>query len=137
MSQLQSNKFESLPVDLGDKWPDLELIYAQGNQLTTLPSTLPKWTKLEELNISNNKFTELPECIGDLPKLKNFWANENQLAKLTGAICSWTNLRVLELNNCGLNELPEVCSFLLPFRFFLSHFVDEVIRLSLSLLRSC
>ena len=41
------------------------------NQLVGLPTSIQRLTKLEVLNLSGNKLTELPAEIGDLRELRD------------------------------------------------------------------
>ncbi|MEG0921687.1 MAG: leucine-rich repeat-containing protein kinase family protein [Comamonas sp.] len=48
----------------------LEILDLSGNQLTTLPDDLTRFTKLRILFASNNPFTQLPPVLGRMPQLE-------------------------------------------------------------------
>ena len=49
------------------------------NQLVSLPTSIKKLNRLEELHLSANKLTELPSEIGDLKKLRRLTVSGNPL----------------------------------------------------------
>jgi Leucine-rich repeat (LRR) protein len=64
-----------------------------GNLLSTIPEQVfLVSTALEEVDLSNNKLTSLPESFGELKKLKAFSVNQNQLTSLPTNL-PWTILR--------------------------------------------
>ena len=76
------------------------------NQLVGLPTSIQRLTKLEVLNLSGNKLTELPSEISDLRELRGLWVRDNQLVGLPISIQRLTKLERLALNGNKLTELP-------------------------------
>lgn len=119
-------EFPRAIFDLADT---LELLDVSGNQLSTLPSDLPRLHRLRVLFASDNLFTELPEVLGQCPALTmiGFKANriqhvpagalpkslrwliltDNQVALLPPNIGDCTSLQKLMLAGNRLQALPD------------------------------
>jgi Leucine-rich repeat (LRR) protein len=73
-----------------------------------LPAALEKLTKLRYLNISENKFEALPECVGAMSGLVELRASDNLLTALPDINRNaLPHLRELHLRNNRLTTLPE------------------------------
>ena len=119
-------EFPRAIFDLADT---LELLDLSGNQLSTLPSDLPRLHRLRVLFASDNVFTELPAVLGQCPALAmiGFKANriqhvpagalpktlrwliltDNQVAFLPPDIGNCTPLQKLMLAGNRLQSLPD------------------------------
>jgi internalin A len=64
-------------------------------------------TKLQNLNVSNNQLTNLPESISQLTQLQNLNINDNQLSNLPESIGQLAKLQSLNVSNNELISLPE------------------------------
>ena len=76
------------------------------NQLVGLPTSIQRLTKLEELDLSGNKLTELAAEISDLRELRELWVRNNQLVGLPTSIQRLTKREKLDLSGNKLTELP-------------------------------
>ncbi len=85
---------------------DIENLNISYNQLTTLPETIGNFVNLKELNLGCNQLTILPESIGNLVNLKELNLSYNQLTILPESIGRLVNLRYLNLHNNLLTILP-------------------------------
>jgi hypothetical protein len=86
---LEGNRLESVPVELGDLWRTLKVLKLAGNRLKSITSRIKELTNLELLDLSDNLLRCLPDNI-ELRKLKE--------CNLTG--------NHLEIFNLALDKLP-------------------------------
>ncbi|CAH1183755.1 unnamed protein product [Phaedon cochleariae] len=86
-----------------------ESLRLQNNSLTSLSGggNLKELQLLRILDISNNAFSSLPDEIGSLTNLQEFYISNNHLKKLPGTICHLTNLKILDVSHNLLKHLPE------------------------------
>ena len=61
---------------------------------------------LQELNLTDNRLTEIPREIGNLTNLQTLILSYNQLTELPREISNLTNLQYLHLDNNHLTEIP-------------------------------
>lgn len=64
------DQLTTFPEHLYQLADTLEILDLSGNQLTTLPDDLTRFTKLRILFASNNPFTQLPPVLGRMPQLE-------------------------------------------------------------------
>lgn len=81
---------------------------ASRNQITSIPSTLQRFTNLTQLNLSCNNISVIPEAILGLDQLQQLYLSENQIDSIPEAmpICL-TELMVLNLDSNRIKVLPE------------------------------
>ncbi len=83
----------------------LEVLNLSGNQLTALPSDLPRLHKLKVLFCSDNPFTHVPEVLGDCAQLEMVGFKANRIAHVPAAALP-TRLRWLILSDNQVSDLP-------------------------------
>ena len=84
----------------------IEFIYAQHNDIDKLPD-LEGCEHLQELHISNNFITEIPEKFCEkLPSLKVLDLRDNKIEKLPDEIAMLQSLMRLDLSNNSIYSLP-------------------------------
>ena len=76
------------------------------NRLTTLPEALGQLSQLQELNVWQNQLTSLPKALGLLTRLYVLDASDNQLTVLPEALGQLTWLHRLDISGNRLIELP-------------------------------
>lgn len=88
--------------ELADTLEELDL---SGNQLTALPDDLPRLKHLRVLFCSNNPFTELPAVLGRCSQLRMVGFKANQIRHVPSAALA-PSLRWLILTDNQVPELP-------------------------------
>ncbi|WP_053178688.1 leucine-rich repeat-containing protein kinase family protein [Pseudomonas kilonensis] len=94
------------PREIFDLADSLEILNLSGNQLDTLPDDLHRLTRLRVLFCSDNRFTELPECLGRCSALTMVGFKANRIAHVTGAALP-PQLRWLILTDNCVSQLPD------------------------------
>ncbi|KAF9932729.1 hypothetical protein FBU30_007379 [Linnemannia zychae] len=79
----------------------------QGNRLTDLPDQIFRLPSLRELDVSQNRLTEIPGLIGMLgPTLEELFLQSNQLQSLPQQLGRLTRLRLLDIADNQLGCIP-------------------------------
>ncbi|MCM2463662.1 protein kinase [Pseudomonas sp. CG7] len=94
------------PREIFELADSLEILNLSGNQLDTLPDDLHRLPHLRVLFCSDNRFTELPECLGRCSALTMVGFKANRIARVTGAALP-PRLRWLILTDNDVEELPD------------------------------
>lgn len=103
--EMMNNDLKLLPQYMGDL-RKIEFIYAQHNDIDKLPD-LEGCEHLQQLHISNNFITEIPEKFCEkLPSLKVLDLRDNKIEKLPDEIAMLQNLMRLDLSNNSIYSLP-------------------------------
>lgn len=89
---------ESLPC------PNLRVLVARGNHLTSLPKRMPP--TLQVVNLSGNQFATLPDQLTQLPELRLLYMGGNRLSQLPDSVGRMLSLEALYLGGNQLEELP-------------------------------
>ncbi|HXD34221.1 MAG TPA: COR domain-containing protein [Pyrinomonadaceae bacterium] len=76
-------------------------------KLTELPESLGKLTQLRHLYLFTNQLRELPEFLGQLTQLQGLYLSGNQLRELPEWLGQLTQLQSLYLSRNQLTKLPE------------------------------
>ncbi|MBS0339760.1 MAG: serine/threonine-protein kinase [Proteobacteria bacterium] len=92
------------PREVFDLADSLEVLNLSGNALSELPADLARLRKLRILFCSENRFTRLPEVLGECPELDMVAFKSNRIAQVSSAALP-RRLRWLILTD---NEIPEV-----------------------------
>ncbi|WP_338473697.1 leucine-rich repeat-containing protein kinase family protein [Pseudomonas sp. WP18] len=94
------------PPEIFDLADTLEILNLSGNQLDALPDDLHRLTRLRVLFCSDNRFTELPECLGRCDALTMVGFKANRIERVTGAALP-PRLRWLILTDNCISQLPD------------------------------
>lgn len=94
------------PREIFDLADSLEILDLSGNQLDTLPDDLYRLPHLRVLFCSDNRFTELPECLGRCSALTMIGFKANRIKHVTAAALP-PLLRWLILTDNRISQLPD------------------------------
>lgn len=76
------------------------------NRFIQLPEDIGRFTLLKHLNLSDNRLTELPAVIGQMMKLETLNAMNNMLLSIPREFANLKNLKQVHLSNNQLTEFP-------------------------------
>ncbi|HEY0664499.1 MAG TPA: leucine-rich repeat-containing protein kinase family protein [Gallionella sp.] len=93
------------PEEIYDLADSLEILNLSGNALASLPYDLPRLHRLRVIFCSDNRFTHVPEVLGDCPQLDMVGFKANRIAHLPAAALP-ERLRWLILTDNRLTALP-------------------------------
>jgi Leucine-rich repeat (LRR) protein len=103
---LERKNLSSLPESIG-KLTKLQHFELGDNNLRSLPDWIGRLKNLRGLSLYGNNLTSLPESFGRLTKLEKLVLNQNELTSLPESIGNLTNLEKLDLGWNKLTSLPE------------------------------
>jgi Leucine rich repeat len=126
---LGHNLLTNVPQALGDLEGLSDFLYLHDNRLTSLPESLGRLGRLRYLNISENAFKMLPECICNMKGLIELRLSDNHLTELPETIGQLSELRELHLRNNELRSLPNArrqprATKLDSYK----HYIDELVK---------
>ena len=98
-------QFTEFPKQLYQLADTLEILDLSGNQLTTLPDDLTRFTRLRILFASNNPFTTLPPVLGRMPLLEMVGFKACQIRDVPADSLP-PQLRWLILTDNQISQLP-------------------------------
>ena len=102
---LNNNQFETVPEVLA-QCPQLSIISFKSNYLTHLSETaLPLHTRW--LILTNNQLTALPATLGKLSKLQKLMLAGNRLQSIPDALSACLNLELIRIAANQLTSLPQ------------------------------
>lgn len=93
-----------------------DFLYLHDNRLTSLPPSLERLTRLRYLNIGENAFDVLPDCVCGMASLIELRVSGNRLTSLPTSVGRLSRLRELHLRNNKLQSLPDSIGMLLELR---------------------
>ncbi|MDJ0542954.1 MAG: leucine-rich repeat domain-containing protein, partial [Microcystis sp. M53601_WE4] len=83
---------------------------------------IPQLTSLQELNLSFNQISEIPEALTQLTSLQILGLTNNQIREIPEALAQLTSLQLLDLSNNQISEIPKALAQLTPLQvLYLSH----------------
>lgn len=94
------------PREIFELADSLEILNLSGNSLNSLPDDLHRLPHLRVLFCSDNRFTELPACLGQCAKLSMIGFKANQISRVPAAALP-PQLRWLILTDNRISELPQ------------------------------
>jgi len=101
-----SEGLTELPAEVFELADTLEVLNLSGNALSSLPDELPRLHRLKVLFCSDNRFTRVPEVVGQCPQLSMVGFKSNQIREVPAASLP-RHLRWLILTDNQIESLPD------------------------------
>lgn len=117
--QLGGNGIESLPSNIGRL--RVEYLNLGKNQLSGLPRSFARLSKLTHLIFYQNDFDSIPREIGQLKKLKELDLYKNHIREIPDFIGSLDQLEQLYLSFNEISVLPDTLHNLRRLKYFYVH----------------
>ena len=125
------------PIDLDDPLfdpPNLKYLNLKFNKYSTIPENIGNLKKLEILDVSDNELISLPKAIGDLESLKFLYLDYNQITSIPDEIGNLKNLIHTNLSYNNITNIPSSLGNLenLEELYLNNNFIDDYIPESLN-----
>lgn len=126
--EFQDNAIEALPDNFFMMFKNLNELNLSQNKLSSLPEGFSCLTGLESLDVSSNNLSKLPNDFSSVKEtLENLNISFNPLGGIPAEVYSLTNLQVLEANNLGKLNLKGIGKLTSLEKFYAaSNIVEEV-----------
>jgi len=82
------------------------VLVLDGKKMKTFPPSVCLLINLEELNLYDNLFTELPVCLAEMPKLVKINLSTNAFTQFPEILFSMTKLKWLSISGIKMTVLP-------------------------------
>lgn len=107
---LSSNVITKIPPKFPNNFNFITELNLSHNRMSTLPEEISKCTQLETVDISNNSFVNLPNCLFNLPKIIKIIARKNFIAEVDiDLLTTCDGSSTLETLNLEDNPLSRDC----------------------------
>ncbi|KAL3075182.1 hypothetical protein niasHS_013405 [Heterodera schachtii] len=103
---LKDNKLKKFPVKLVTKFPDMDVINLEGNQLAELPPEIGQWGRLRGINVAHNRLAQFPVPLFSCNALSLLDLSDNPIEDIDADAIhrSFPALKQLHLRECPINE---------------------------------
>jgi hypothetical protein len=88
---------------------ELNLSY---NRISVIPDAIAALTNLQILHLSNNQFSVIPDAIAALTSLQELNLSDNQISVIPDAIAALSSLQILDLYNNRISVIPDAIAAL-------------------------
>ncbi len=105
--RIHGGNLRKLHESFGDHFKKLQELTITNNKLTSLPNSIGNLQTLVSLFLFNNNITELPESVGGLKRLVTVSVENNRLKRLPKSIGRWQYLNSFYAWNNILDHLPD------------------------------
>nr|CAD7460059.1 unnamed protein product [Timema tahoe] len=106
--KISEGKLSEFPSDFKQLEPLLRTLDLSNNKFTSLPNDIGSYKLLKHLNVSQNKLVSLPEMLGNLSKLESLSACSNKLTCVPQSLSQLVHLKQVYLSHNLITEFPTV-----------------------------
>jgi Leucine-rich repeat (LRR) protein len=85
---------------------DLEELNLENNKISEITPYIRELKKLTAINFNHNNINELPKEMGELKKLKTIYFNNNQLTEFPSFIVNLFNPYIIDLSHNKIKQIP-------------------------------
>ncbi|XP_077299436.1 leucine-rich repeat-containing protein 57-like [Arctopsyche grandis] len=108
--KISNQKLKELPPEVKDLNGLIRNLDVSENRFHSLPECLGEFSILKQLNVSQNRLEGLPQTVGKLTKLECLNAGFNMIKHVPPSTENLSNLKQIYLNNNMLTDFPlELC----------------------------
>lgn len=104
--KISQMRLQEFPTPLKNFPNVLKSLDLSENRFTVIPEDITKFTLLKTLNVSTNKLEALPDILGVLVKVENLLASNNMIMYVTPSLKNMRNLKQVMLANNQITEFP-------------------------------
>lgn len=104
--KISQHKLNEFPPGLVQLEANLRTLDVSDNKFVNLPNEISRFIHLKQLNLNKNKLAKLPDCIGALTKLELFNASHNNLTIIPRTISNLINLKQVYVTDNRLKDFP-------------------------------
>eukprot|EP00816_Leptocylindrus_hargravesii_P000272 CAMPEP_0196826770 /NCGR_PEP_ID=MMETSP1362-20130617/93799_1 /TAXON_ID=163516 /ORGANISM="Leptocylindrus danicus, Strain CCMP1856" /LENGTH=514 /DNA_ID=CAMNT_0042207357 /DNA_START=1006 /DNA_END=2547 /DNA_ORIENTATION=+ len=104
---LAGNRLQALPAQFGIKMTNVIELNMERNRIGAFPDQLAGWKRnLKVLNMSQNILEDLPESLGYLVRLREFFCGNNLIQNIPSTVGTMKCLEKLDLSSNNLSKVP-------------------------------
>ncbi|PSN45158.1 Leucine-rich repeat-containing protein 57 [Blattella germanica] len=104
--KISQKKLTEFPTSLKQLEPLLRTLDLSENRFTSLPNEIGSFKLLKHLNLNDNKLSSLPDSVGELNKLESLSLCTNRLISLPHSLSNLSNLKQVYLSDNQILEFP-------------------------------
>lgn len=104
--KISQMRLQEFPTPLKNFPNVLKSLDLSENRFTAIPEEIAKFTLLKTFNVTTNKLEALPDTLGVLVKVENLLASNNMILYVTPSLKNLKNLKQVQLANNQITEFP-------------------------------
>ena len=117
VNKIKINKYSELEYLLNIEYINISILDLSALDIKELPTEFDKLYTLNSLDLSKNKFKNIPKVITELQNLINLDLSNNQLAEIPSELVNLKELRFLNLSKNKFKNIPKVITVLQNLKY--------------------
>ena len=105
---LTSQKLTEFPTNLIQLESNLRTLDISENKFVQIPNTIGSFSQLKHLKANNNRLTSLPDALSQLSKLESLSAESNRISTIPPSLNSLNHLKQVFLSGNKITQFPMV-----------------------------